>query len=122
MSLGKGAATRKSSWHRINSRRSTESEIIGVEDHIPGVPWALRFLGDQGFKVNENTVYQDNQSAILMESNGNYLCGKKNRHIDMRYFFITDRIEQKEVSVEYFPTGDMTGDYFTKLLQRTLFR
>ena len=45
-------------------------------------------------------MYLDNQSAILMERNGNYSCGKKTRHIDMQYLFITDRIEQKEVSVE----------------------
>ena len=45
-----------------------------------------------------------------MEKNGNYSCGKKPRHIDMRYFFITDLIKQKEVGVKYFPTEEMTGD------------
>ena len=62
---------------------------------MPGVLWTLLFLGGQGFKVNDNIAYQDNQSTILMESNGKYLCGNKTRHIDMRYFFITDQIEQK---------------------------
>ena len=62
------------------------------------------FTRGQGFKVNKNIVYQDNQSAIIMERNGNYSCRKKTRHIDMRCFFITDCIEQKEVSIEYCPT------------------
>ena len=51
MTFGKGAADSKSSKHRINLRSSTESEIIGVNNHIPGVLWALRFLRGQGFKV-----------------------------------------------------------------------
>ena len=96
---------------------STESEIIGVDDHIPGVLWTLRFLGSQGFKVNNNITDHDKQSAILMERNGKHLCGKKTRHIDMRYFFITDQIKQKEVSVKYFPMDEMNVEYFNKPLQ-----
>ena len=45
MSLGKVPADSKSSRHRINSRRSTKSDIIGVENHMPVVLWALIFLG-----------------------------------------------------------------------------
>ena len=100
---------------------STESEIIGVDDHIPGVLWTLRFLGSQGFKVNNNITDHDKQSAILMERNGKHLCGKKTRHIDMRYFFITDRIEHNEVSVEYCPREEKAGDYSTKTLQGATF-
>ena len=81
----------------------------------------LWFLGVQGFDSKENIVYQDNQSAILMESDGKYLCRKKTCHIDMRYFFINDRIEQKEVSVGYCPTKEITGEYFTRPLQGALF-
>jgi hypothetical protein len=39
----------------------------------------------------------------------------------VRYFFITDRIASKDVSVEYCPTGDMIADFFTKPLQGALF-
>ena len=66
MLLGKGEAARKSSRYRINSRSSTESDIIGVDNHMPSVIGKLCFLEVQGFKVNKNIVYQDNQSAILM--------------------------------------------------------
>ena len=97
---GKGASSRKSSRYRINLRSPTKSEIIGVGDHMPVVLWTLHFIGVQGFKINKNIVYQDNQSAIFMEMNRNYSCGKKTHHIDMRYFFITNCIKQKEVGVK----------------------
>ena len=93
-----------------------------IKKDMSGVIWTLWFLGCQGFKVNKNIVYQYNQSAILMESNRKYSCGKKTHHIDMRYFFIADHIEQKEVSVEYCPTEEISGDNFTKPLQGALFR
>ena len=44
------------------------------------------------------------------------------RHINIRYFFVADRVASKEVKVEYCPTGAMIADYFTKPLQGTLFR
>ena len=43
--LGKGAVASKLSRHRIKSRSSTGSDIIGYDDHIPGVLCILRFLG-----------------------------------------------------------------------------
>ena len=86
MLFGKGSAASKSSRHRINSRSSTKSKIVGFDNHMPGVLCKLRFLGGHGFKVNENIVYQDNQSAILMDRNGKYLCGNIIRRIDMQYF------------------------------------
>ena len=47
---------------------------------------------------------------------------KRTNHIDTHYFFITDRIDKKEIKVEYCPTGDILGDFFTKPLQGSLFR
>ena len=89
---------------------------------MSSVLWTLRFLDAQGYEIEENVVYQDNQSAILLEKNGKFSSSKRTKHIDMRYFFITDRIEKKEVSVEYCPTEEMIGDFFTKPLQGSLFR
>jgi hypothetical protein len=72
--------------------------------------------------VEENKVYQDNQSSMLLEKNGRGSSSKRTRHINIRYFFVTDRIKSKELCVEYCPTGDMVGDFFTKPLQGSLFR
>ena len=48
---------------------------------------------------------------MLMERNEKYSCGKKMRHIDMRYFIITDIIKKKELNIEYCPTEEIIG-YF----------
>ena len=99
MLLGKGAAASKSSRHRINSRSSTKSVIIGVDNHMHGVLWKFCFLGGQGFMVNNYIVYQDNRIAILMERKGKYSCGKKTCHIDICYFpSLTTSNRKKSVS------------------------
>ena len=58
---------------------------------------------------------------MLLEKNGRISSGKRTKHINARYFFITDRVEKKEVSLEYCPTGVMIADFFTKLLQGAKF-
>ena len=44
------------------------------------------------------------------------------QHINIRYFFVADRIADGEVKVEYCPTGDMLADFFTKSLQGCTFQ
>ena len=56
-----------------------------------------------------------------MEKNGQNSCTGNSRHIDIRYFFVKDRVEKGEMNIEYCPTGMMLADYFTKPLQGSLF-
>jgi hypothetical protein len=86
------------------------------------VLWTLYFLEAQGYKIYDNVLYQDNKSSILLENNGRGSSGKRTRHIAVRYFFISDRVKSKEIHIEYCPTGIIIADYFTKPLQRLIFR
>jgi hypothetical protein len=106
---------------KLNSKSSTEAEIIGVSDFLPNMIWARMFLEHQGYHIDENVLYQDNQSAIKIEVNGSKSCSKRSRHIDMRYFFIKDRLETEGIKVVYCPTEQMVADFFTKPLQGKLF-
>ena len=69
-----------------------------------------------------NIIYQDNQSAIHMEKNGRNSCTGNSRHIHIRYFFVKDRIDKREMRVEYCSTHLMLADFFTKPLMGELFR
>ena len=62
-------------------------------------------------------MFQDNQSAILLENNANKFSSKRTKHINIRYYFITDRIKNDELQIEYCPTDNMVAEYFTKPLQ-----
>jgi hypothetical protein len=97
-------------------------ELVGANDVMPQILWTRYFLEAQGYKVEGNVLYQDNKSAMLLESNGRGSSSKRTRHINIRYFFITDRIANGELSIEHCPTGVMLSDYFTKPLQGAPFR
>jgi hypothetical protein len=121
LSLGKGSIYSTSSKQKLVSRSSTESEVIGVHDVLPQILWTNHFLQAQGFNVTKTVLYQDNTSSILLERNGRSSSSKRTRHMNIRFFFIKDRVEQKEIEVEHCPTENMVADYFTKPLQGQLF-
>jgi hypothetical protein len=122
MSLGKGSIYARSTRQKINTKSSTEAELVGVDDVMPQVMWTRYFLEAQGYKVSECTIYQDNQSTMLLAKNGKASSSKRTRHIALRYYFVTDRVKSKEVSIEYCPTEEMNADFLTKPLQGILFR
>ena len=76
MSMGKGAIFAASRRQKLNTKSSTETELVGVDDFIPQVLWTRYFLEAQGYRVRDNLVYQDNRSAILLETNGRGSSGK----------------------------------------------
>jgi len=121
MSLGKGAVYSTSVRQKLVTKSSTEAELVGVDDVMPMVLWTRQFMEGQGYKIKDNIVYQDNQSAMLLEKNGQLSSTKRTRHLNIRYFFVTDRIQAKELTVEYCPTGDMWADVYTKPLQGAAF-
>jgi hypothetical protein len=122
MSLGRGFPIVHSTKHKLNTRSSTEAELVSVDDCMPAICWTRYFLQAQGYAVNENIVYQDNKSAILLETNGKASSSKRTKHINVRYFFVTDRVAKQELNVEWCPTGDMIADFMTKPLQGALFK
>ena len=85
------------------------------------VLWTKYFLEDQGYPTKATVILQDNSSAIKLEKNGHKSMGQRSRHINNRYFFITDQIAKGNVRVEYCPTDDMESDYMTKPCQGSKF-
>ena len=121
MTLGRGTIMSKSTKQKINTKSSTESELIGASDSVPQIVWNNYFIAAQGYQINDTILYQDNTSAIAMETNGKLSSGKRTKHINIRYFFIQDRVKNGEISLKYCPTDQMLADYFTKPLQGAKF-
>jgi hypothetical protein len=121
MTFGSGAPITMSRKQKLNTRSSTEAELVGADDAINQVLWTRLFMESQGYTIKSNILYQDNKSAILLEKNGKRSSSKRTRAINIRYFFITDQVEKGNMEVVYCPTGDMVADFMTKPLQGQLF-
>ena len=119
--MGKGVLHAKSGKQKINVKSSTEAELVGASDFVPQTIWTRNFIEAQGYNVNDSEFFQDNMSAMKMERNGRQSAGQRSRHINIRYFFIKDRIANGEINLIHCPTALMIADYFTKPLQGALF-
>jgi hypothetical protein len=64
----------------------------------------------------------NNKSSILLEQNGKALSSKRTRHINIRYFFISDRVNIKEIGPHWCSTKETVADFWTKHLQGSHFR
>jgi hypothetical protein len=122
LSWGRGFPIVGFTKQKLNTRSSTEAELVGADDFMPAICWTQHFMEAQGYHVDDNILYQDNKSSILLEKNGRASSSKRTKHINIRYFFITDRISKNELSVVWCPTGNMIGDYATKPLQGAVFK
>ena len=87
LSMGKGAIINVSHKHKLNVASSTESELVSIADVLGVMMWCKYFLETQGYTVDNNILYQDNKSTILLAKNGRMSAGKASRHIHNRFFF-----------------------------------
>lgn len=122
MSYGTGSPLTTSRKQKLNTRSSTEAELVGADDMSVMILWTKLFMEAQGYAVKKNILYQDNKSTILLENNGKRSSSKRTRAFNIRYFFLTDQIAKGNLSVEYCPTKEMTADFMTKPLQGELFK
>jgi hypothetical protein len=107
----------------VEDRRSSmESELVSVGDMMPIFVWSCYFLMAQGYGVTQNLLLQDNKSSMLLERNGKASSRKCTWYINIWYFFITDRVNTKEVEIKWCPTKEMVADFMTKPLQCSHFR
>ena len=66
VSFGGGCPFSLSLRQWINTQSSMEAELVGVSDAMYLIIWTQLFLEGQGFKVIDNVVHQDSQSAMLL--------------------------------------------------------
>jgi hypothetical protein len=118
--IGEGTIHAKSSKLKLNTKSSTESELVSCSDHASMGINMRNFLIQQGYKVNPVIIGQDNQSTIQLINRGRP-ASLRTRHINIRYFFLKDLIDRGEVLVKYVPTTEMVADMMTKPLQGNQF-
>jgi len=64
LTMGTGFSIVSSVKQKLNTCSSTESELVGVHEFMPSMLWTQNFLTAQGYTVTNNSLYQDNKSAI----------------------------------------------------------
>ena len=122
LTMGKGSIMCVSRKQKLVSKSSMEAKLITADDLSNSIIWTNCFLEAQGYASKDTVLFQDNKSCMLLHNNGKASSSKRTRHLNIRYYFLSDRIANGELRVEFCPTDDMVADYFTKPLQGEKFR
>jgi hypothetical protein len=122
MTLGKGSVSSYSRKVKLNTRSSTETELVAADMFMPEMLWSLHFIVAQGYGVEHVELFQDNISAQMLETNGRASSSRKTKHVKAKFFFIKDRVDDGEIKIVDCPTEQMWADINTKPLQGKGFR
>ncbi|GJX22521.1 ribonuclease H-like domain-containing protein [Tanacetum coccineum] len=98
---------------------STEAEYIALSGCCAQILWMRSQLTDYGFKFNKIPLYYDNKSAIALCCNN--VQYSRSKHIDVRYHFIKEQVENGVVELYFVRTEYQLADIFTKALPRKRF-
>ena len=119
--MGKGAVSWSFKKQYIIALSSTEAEYIAQTHAAKEALWLCSFLKEiRGLHDTPLTINCDNQGAIALFKDNKFHAHTK--HIDIRYHFIREAVEDKKIQVTYIPMDDNVSDIFTKALAKNKFR
>ncbi|GJZ92121.1 retrovirus-related pol polyprotein from transposon TNT 1-94 [Tanacetum coccineum] len=95
---------------------STKAECIALSGCCAQVLWMRSQLTDYGLGFNKIPMYCDNKSAIALCCNN--VQHSRSKHIDIRFHFIKEQVENKVVELYFVNMKYQLTDIFTKALGR----
>ena len=106
------------SWYSkaqaVTALSAAEAEYIAATEATKEAIWWRQFLDELGYPQETTTLNEDNQACILLSKNPQ--SHSRTKHIQIRYHFIREKTDSKEVSLQYVNTKDQLADMFTKNL------
>ena len=112
-----------SNKQKLVTRSSFEAELVAVENGLDQIIFNRQLLIDLNITINQTdpiTLYQDNKSTL-------YVCTEQSpyiraKHINTRYYWVRDKVEDKTIQMKYTPSEFMIADAFTKPIVGSRFK
>ncbi|GJY25509.1 integrase, catalytic region, zinc finger, CCHC-type containing protein [Tanacetum coccineum] len=117
--LGDKLVSWSSKKQKCTAISSTEAEYITLSGCCAQILWMRSQLTDYGFQFNKIPLYCDNKCAIALCYNN--VQRLRAKHIDVRYHFIKEQVENGIVELYFVWTEYQLADIFTKPLPRERF-
>ena len=96
------------------SLSTAEAEYIAAASCAAQLLWMKKLLHDYGITQDTICVFCDNTNAINLSKNP--VQHSKSKHIEIRYHFIWDLVEEKTVYLEFINIDNQKENIFTKPL------
>jgi hypothetical protein len=115
-----GLVYAKSGKQKIVTKSSTEAELVALSDMASQAINLRNFIISQGYDVGPAILYQDNMSTMALMKRGGP-GSERSRHINIRHFWVSERVDDATVRIEYMPTEEMYANILTKPVQGAQF-
>ena len=95
-----------------------EAEYMGLGSTTQESLYLIHLMQGMDDKAMYNcvTIFEDNQGAIALSKNP--VNRQRSKHIDIRYHFVRNALEEGKVDIQYCPTEDMIADSLTKPMSK----
>ena len=118
--LGKRLVSWTSKKQNCVSQSTAEAEYVAAAVNCSNFVWFKQLLGGMKVKVLEPVImFCDNTSAIDISKNP--VLHPKTKHIAVKYHFVRELVQAKEIRLEYIHTSEQLADIFTKPLAKEVF-
>eukprot|EP00253_Pinus_taeda_P007274 PITA_07274 len=118
--MGSGAISWASKKQPVVSLSTTEAEYVAATASNIQAVWLRRVLRDLCHaQENGTTIYCDNSSAIALSKNS--VFHKRTRHINTKFHFICELVNNGEIVLQHCRTEDQLADILTKPLAKKRF-
>ena len=115
--LGKRLVTWTSKKQNCTSQSIVEAEYVATAINCTNIVWIKQLLKGMKDKIIEPVIlYYDNTSAINISKN--LVMHTKTKHIAIKYHYLRELVQGKEVKMEYVNTKEKIDDIFTKSLPK----
>jgi len=113
--MGTGTISWSSKLQTIVALSTTEAEYVAAVHAGKEIIWFHQFLTELGYSFNTPSIlHLDNQSAISVSKDPEHHGRMK--HLDLRFFWLRDKVTAGSISPPFVPTSDMAADLLTKPL------
>ncbi|GKC60480.1 retrotransposon protein, putative, ty1-copia subclass [Tanacetum coccineum] len=110
----------KATLQHVVALSTTEAEYMALTEAVKESIWLKGLLIELGVNLRSVIVNCDNQSAIHLSRNA--MFHERTKHINVRYHFIREIVESKEIEVAKIGTKDNAADAFTKVVPGPKFK
>ncbi|KAL0293731.1 UNVERIFIED_CONTAM: Secreted RxLR effector protein [Sesamum angustifolium] len=121
--LANGAISWKSTKQTITASSTMEAEFVACYEATSQALWLRHFI--TGLKIVDSIfrpiqIFCDNSAAVFFSKNNK--SGSRNKHIDIKYLVVREKVNKKEIVIQHIRTELMVADPMTKALPANSYR
>ena len=118
--FAKAPVSWKSTLQSTVALSTTEAEYMAITEAVKEAIWLQGLLEDLGVGQKHIDVFCDSQSAIHLAKN--QVLHARTKHIDVRYHFVREILEEGEIFLQKIQTSENPADMLTKVVSRSKFK